>query len=111
MDTSCRMSSYRHSFQCDRMGQAPGGSLATATLVINTPQKITLEATGTNLREVVVPAGTRYLQFSSTTPWYWEPDTGQADADAGTAASQQRVDSGTGALRMPGSGGGRALLT
>ena len=84
--------------------------MAAATLTLNRPKKVTLEVVGTNLREVIVPAGTRYLEYRSASTWYYEVDTGQNDADAGTAANQQAIDAGTSAIRMPGSGAGRANL-
>lgn len=81
--------------------------MATATLVLNEPQLVTLEAAAGNLREVVVPARTRYLEYSSTAAWFYEIDAGQADGGAGTAADQQRFDPGTASIRCPGSGSGQ----
>ena len=88
---------------------APRCPIATATLVLETPQLVTLEATATNLRELVIPAGTRYLEWSSDGRWYYEPDTGQSDGNAGTAANQQRMPSED-SWRVPGSGAHRARL-
>lgn len=83
--------------------------MAAAELTLDVPAKVTLEATGTNLREVVIPAGTRYLEFSSDEAWYLQM-TG-TDGAAGTATAQQRIGAGTSSLRAPGSGGGRARLS
>lgn len=80
------------------------------TLVLDVPQKVTLDVTLGDLLQVTVPAGTRYLEYSSDSDWYYEVDTGQADSAAGTATAQQRIGSGTGSLRCPGSGSGRARL-
>lgn len=85
--------------------------MAAATLVLNVPQLVTLEATPTNLRKVTVPAGTRFLEYSSASPWFLElAAQATADAAAGTAGSQQRFDTGTGSKRAPWSGAGRAIL-
>lgn len=84
--------------------------MAVATLVLNVPQKVTLEASTSALRKVNVPAGTRYLEYDSASAWFYEVDTGQNDGGAATVASQQRISAGTASLRMPGSGGGRSLL-
>jgi hypothetical protein len=86
--------------------------LAAATLVLETPQLVTLEATGTNLRKLIVPAGTRYIEYSSAAAWFYEKETAtpQSDGGAGTAAIQQRVDAGTSSFRAPGSGSGRACI-
>lgn len=84
--------------------------MAAATLALNTPLKVTLEATPGNLRQINVPKGTRYLEYSSDDDWYYEVDSGQADAGAGTATAQQRIGAGTSSIRCPLSGSGRALL-
>ena len=82
--------------------------MAQATLVLNVPQLVTLEASTSNLRKVTVPAGTRYLEYSSLSPWYLElASQGTADGAAGTPGAQQRFDAGTGSKRAPGSGAGR----
>lgn len=86
--------------------------MAAATLVLNVPQKVTLEATATNLRKVTVPAGTRYIEYSSAAAWYMElAAQATADAAAGTATAQQRIDAGTGSKRAPRSGSGRSRLS
>lgn len=85
--------------------------MAAATLVLNVPQKVTLEAVATNLRKVTLPAGTRYLEYDSAAPWFLElAAQATADAGAGTAAAQQRISAGTGSKRAPRSGSGRARL-
>lgn len=80
--------------------------MAEATLVLNVPQVVTLEAGAGDLRELVIPRGTRHLEYSSEAEWFYEVDDGQTDGEAGTAAQQMRIDPGTGAFRCPGSGGG-----
>jgi hypothetical protein len=85
--------------------------MAAAVLVLEVPQKVTLEATATNLRKLTLPAGARYLEYSSANPWFIERAAqATADAAAGTATAQQRVDAGTGSWRVPQSGSGRARL-
>jgi hypothetical protein len=83
--------------------------MATATLVLDTPQLVTLEAVATNLRKVVLPVGTRYLEYRSASSWFMElAAQSTADAAAGTAAAQQAIDAGTGSKRAPMSGAGRS---
>lgn len=80
--------------------------------MLETPQLVTLEATGTNLRKLILPAGTRYLEYSSAAVWFYEKEAAvaQLDGAGGTAANQQRVDAGTSSFRAPGSGSGRAAI-
>jgi hypothetical protein len=85
--------------------------MAAATLVLGVPQLITLEATVTNLREVVVPAGCRSLLIDREEPIFVEVDTGQADGGAEAAAAQQRFPAGLNSWRVPGSGQGASVLT
>lgn len=83
--------------------------MAAATLVLDVPQLVTLEVTPTNLRKVVLPVGTRYLEYSSAAAFFLElAAQSTADAAAGTAAAQQRFDAGTGSKRAPQSGSGRS---
>ena len=80
--------------------------MAVATLVLGVPQKVTLEATPTNLRSVVIPRGTRALKCSSESPWFLElADPGStSDGDPGTAGAQFRYDAGTFSDKLPGFG-------
>jgi hypothetical protein len=85
--------------------------VAAATLVLDVPQLVTLEAVGTNLRKVVLPVGTRYLEYSSAAAWFLElAAQSTADGAAGTAAAQQRFDPGTDRKRAPQSGAGRSSV-
>lgn len=58
----------------------------------------------------MLPKGARYIEYDSGDPWAYEVDSGQADGDTGTAAEQQSIAAGTGSMRCPGSGAGRARL-
>lgn len=69
--------------------------MSTATLVLDEPQKVTLEGTATNLREVVLPARTGSLLITCDEAIYLEIDSGQDDGDAGTAADQLKMRAGT----------------
>lgn len=84
--------------------------MATKTLTLNQPATFTLEATPGNLRELVLPAGARYLEYDSAAAWGYEIAVAQSDGGAGTAANQQSIAAGTGSLRCPGSGSGRSML-
>lgn len=79
--------------------------MAIANLVLGQPQLVALESTPTNLRKVLVPAGTRELKYSARAEFFLQlADQDTADGAAGTAAAQFRYDPGTFGDVLPGFG-------
>lgn len=62
--------------------------MATATLTINVPKKITTSADANKLRQVVLPIGTTALKMSSPSAFYLQLTGASADEGAEDATLQ-----------------------
>jgi hypothetical protein len=85
--------------------------MAAATLDLTAGwQAVTLEATATNLREVVLPAGTRSLLMESDSD-FRQQDTGTDGGPSDISISGKFAGGAQWSWRVPGSGIGAEHLT